>query len=326
MFRVLVTGGAGFIGSHVCKALAEASFIPVTYDNFSRGNRDAVKFGPLEEGDIADADRLAGVIERHRPIGVIHMAAFAYVRESVLDPLMYYRNNVAGSIGLVEAMRRTGLSAIVFSSTCATYGVARHVPITEDHPCVPLSPYGTSKLVVERVLHDADQAYGIKSVSLRYFNAAGSDPEGEIGEVHDPETHIIPLLLMAATGEIEAFTVFGEDFATTDGTAVRDYIHVCDLAQAHILALNEVLDRGVSDIINLGIGHGYSVREVIRTAERVTGLPIPVATRPRHPADAPALIADGARSRARLRFEPKYPQLEAMIDHAWAFKQKRGSR
>ena len=243
--------------------------------------------------------------------------------KSVLDPLKYYRNNIVGSIGLVEAMRRTGLSAIVFSSTCATYGIAQHLPITEDHPCAPLSPYGTSKLMVEKLLRDADPAYGIKSVSLRYFNAAGSDPEGEIGEVHDPETHIIPLLLMAAAGEIEAFTLFGEDFETTDGTAVRDYIHVCDLARAHVLALNELLKRGVSETINLGIGHGYSVREVIRTAERVTGLPIPVAARPRHPADAPLLIADGAKSRARLRFEPEYPDLEAMIAHAWAFKQKR---
>ena len=322
MQNVVVTGGAGFIGSHVCKALSKAGYLPVAYDNLSRGNRAAVKFGPLEEGDIRDVGRLSGVLKSHAAAGVIHMAAFAYVRESVLDPLAYYDNNVGGSTRIVMAMREAGVSRIVFSSTCATYGEARETPITESHPTDPINPYGASKLMVERVLRDADAAHGIKSVSLRYFNAAGSDPDGEIGEWHVPETHIIPLCLMAARGEIEAFTLLGEDHATPDGTALRDYIHVCDLADAHVLALEYMLKGGKTEVMNLGNGRGYSVRQVIAAVEKVTGLKVPVTCLPRHPADPPVLVSDGQFARRCLGFLPKRPDLEQMVADSWAWRQK----
>lgn len=322
MERVVVTGGAGYIGSHVCKALARAGYDPVTYDNFSRGNRAAVCYGPCEEGDIRDANRLARVCAHYRAIAVIHMAAFAYVRESVENPLAYYENNVGGSLGIVNAMRRCGISAIVFSSTCATYGVARQVPITEEHPTEPINPYGTTKLMVERMLADAEAAYGIRSVSLRYFNAAGSDPEGEIGEWHCPETHVIPLCFMAALGEIEAFTLLGDDHSTPDGTPLRDYIHVSDLAEAHVRALAYLLAGGKSRVLNLGLGNGCSVREVIAAVERVSGLVVPVRTLSRHAADPPVLVSAGVRARNILSFSPKFTDIEVMVTHAWAWKQK----
>jgi UDP-glucose-4-epimerase GalE len=322
MAIVLVTGGAGFIGSHVCKALAEAGQEPVTYDNLSRGNRAAVRFGPSVVGDVADTVHLSEVIRRYRPAGVIHMAAFAYVRESVIDPNLYYRNNVGGSLGLIEAMRQTGVPAIVFSSSCATYGVARKVPIDEDHPTEPINPYGASKLMVERILKDADRAYGIKSVCLRYFNASGSDPDAGIGEWHEPETHVIPLLLMAARGEIEEFGLLGEDHATPDGTPVRDYIHVMDLAAAHVLALDYLLKGGASEIMNLGVGNGFSVREVVGAVERVTGLKVPLKVLPRHPADPPILVAKGHKACRILGFDPRYRNLDEIVSHAWNWRRK----
>lgn len=318
--NVLVTGGAGFIGSHVAKALAQAGHTPIAFDNLSRGNRWAVKYGPFEEGDIRDAARLAEVFARYRPTGVIHMAALAYVRESVLDPLAYYANNIGGSVSLVAAMQKAGCGAIVFSSTCATYGVARQVPITEDHPTDPINPYGASKLAVERVLRDAEAAGGPRFVALRYFNAAGSDPDGEIGESHDPETHVIPLCMMAARGEIESFTLLGEDHATPDGTPLRDYIHVSDLADAHVRALEHLMSGGASDILNLGTGQRYSVKDVIGAVERVSGLKVPVTVLPRHPADPPVLVAEGLRARERIGFAPRYLSLDDMVRHAWAWR------
>ena len=322
MMNVLVTGGAGFIGSHVAKALAQAGFVPVTVDNLSRGNRAAVRFGPFEEADIRDGERLAAVLARYRPVGVIHLAAFAYVRESVLDPLAYYRNNVTGSISLITELSRSGSPPIVFSSTCATYGVARQVPITEQHPTEPINPYGASKLMIERVLADSAAAGGPRSVALRYFNAAGSDPDGEIGEWHEPETHVIPLCLMAARGEIETFGLLGEDHATPDGTPVRDYIHVTDLADAHVRALRHLLADGASHVLNLGTGGRYSVRDVIGAVERVTGSKVPVKVGPRHPADPPVLVADGALARDVLGFAPRYTTLDDIVAHAWAWRQK----
>lgn len=321
MDRVIVTGGAGFIGSHVCKALAKAGFEPVTYDNFSRGNRAAVQFGPLVEGDIRDVDRLSSAMRAHSAVGVIHMAAFAYVRESVEDPLLYYDNNVIGSIRIVQAMRQTGVNHIVFSSTCATYGMVQRVPIEEDDATQPINPYGASKLMIERVLRDADPI-GVRSISVRYFNACGSDPDGQIGEWHDPETHIIPVALMAARGEIEQLTLYGDQHPTPDGTTIRDYIHVQDLAKAHVQALRHLLGGAASDIFNLGNGNGYSIRDVFAAIKRVTGLDVPFAVAPANPGDPPILVASSAKARNILGFAPEFTKLDDMIGHAWAWRQK----
>ncbi|MEL7274053.1 MAG: UDP-glucose 4-epimerase GalE [Pseudomonadota bacterium] len=322
MQSIIVTGGAGYIGSHVCKVLAQHGFQPVTYDNLSRGNEKAVQFGPFEKGDIQDMDRLAEVFEQYKPVGVIHMAALAYVRESVEDPLAYYENNVGGSTRLIAAMVKAHVPAIVFSSTCATYGVAQQVPILEDHSTKPINPYGHSKLMVEQVLADADATHGLRSTCLRYFNACGSDPDGQVGEWHDPETHVIPLCMMAARGEIEHFTLLGDDHETEDGTPVRDYIHVMDLAEAHVLALKRMLEGGESVTLNLGVGNGISVKQIVEAVEHVSGLPVPVKLLPRHPADPPVLIASGDSARELLGFEPQYTDVNEIIAHAWMWRQK----
>lgn len=319
--RILVTGGAGFIGSHVCKALARAGREPVVYDNLSRGNRAAVQFGPLEEGDVRDLERLTAAMRRHQVAGVIHMAAFAYVRESVEDPLLYYDNNVIGSIRLVQAMQAAGVGRIVFSSTCATYGLAARTPIEETDPTLPINPYGASKLMMERILADAEPR-GIRSVSLRYFNAAGSDPEGQIGEWHEPETHIIPVALMAARGEIPELTLYGDRHPTPDGTTIRDYIHVQDLAEAHVQAMDYLGRGGKSDVFNLGNGNGHSIRDVFASIERVTGLKVPHKVVAANPGDPPILIASGDKARAAFGFDPKLTRLDDMIAHAWAWRQK----
>ena len=259
--------------------------MPIAYDNLSFGHQWAVKWGPFEKGDILDRNRLDEVLATYKPAAVMHFAAFAYVGESVEDPAKYYRNNVAGSLSLLEAMREHGIGKIVFSSTCATYGVPQGIPIPDDHPQNPINPYGTSKLTVERMLSDFETAYGLRSVSLRYFNAAGADPEAEIGEDHDPETHLIPLVLEAASGKRSNVTIFGTDYDTPDGTCVRDYIHVSDLAEAHVLALKALRGGRQSTSYNLGMGAGHSVREVIRVANSVTGRVIPVVEGFRRPGD-----------------------------------------
>ena len=267
---ILVTGGAGYIGSHTCKALSHAGYTPVTYDNLVYGHRWAVKWGPLEIGDISDRDRLDEVIRVYQPEGVIHFAAYAYVGESVKKPAKYYRNNVAGTLTLLESMHANGVNKIVFSSSCATYGVPEKTPISEEEPQFPVNPYGASKLMVEQMLKDFDSAYGIHFFSLRYFNAAGADLDTEIGESHDPETHLIPLILDAAIGRSSHVQIYGNDYGTPDGTCIRDYIHVVDLANAHIYALDYLRAHNDSQVVNLGVGIGHSVKEVINTAELVT--------------------------------------------------------
>ena len=315
--NILVTGGAGYIGSHACKALAEAGYTPVSYDNLVYGHRWAVRWGPLEEGDINDRARLDVVLAQYQPAAVMHFAAYAYVGESVQEPGKYYRNNVAGTLTLLEALRDHSISRIIFSSTCATYGVPERTPIGEQHPLRPINPYGASKLMIERMLTDFDTAHGLKSIALRYFNAAGADPDAEIGEAHDPETHLIPLVLDAAAGMRPAITIHGDDYATPDGTCIRDYIHVTDLAQAHVLAL-QALERGAeSTVYNLGNGQGFSVRQVIDRAEADTGKPIPVAIGPRRPGDPPRLVGDATRIRRDLGWQPQYADLDTILSTAW---------
>ncbi|MBK1646666.1 UDP-glucose 4-epimerase GalE [Thiocapsa imhoffii] len=320
--QVLVTGGAGYIGSHACKALAHAGYTPVTLDNLVYGHRWAVRWGPLVAGDIADRACLDALIERHRPTAVLHFAAYAYVGESVQDPGKYYRNNVAGTLTLLEALRDHGIPHLIFSSTCATYGVPEQIPIDEQHPQHPINPYGASKLMIERMLADFDTAHGLKSIALRYFNAAGADPNAEIGEAHDPETHLIPLVLDAAAGRRPAITIFGDDYPTPDGTCIRDYIHVTDLAQAHVRALQALEQGADSTRYNLGNGHGFSVREVIDQAARVTGRPIPVERGPRRPGDPPRLIGDATRIRRDLGWQPQSADLETILHTAWRWHQR----
>jgi UDP-arabinose 4-epimerase len=320
--KILVTGGAGYIGSHACKALAAGGFEPVTYDNLSRGNRWAVKWGPLEVGDIADEKRLREILDRHQPVAVVHFAALAYVGESVENPNLYYQNNVCGSATLLRTVTRWKSIPLVFSSTCATYGVPEKVPIPEEHPQHPINPYGFSKLVVERILADLDQAYGLRSVSLRYFNAAGADPEGEIGEAHNPETHLIPLVLAAAR-DGTAITVFGNDYDTQDGTCVRDYIHVADLAAAHVKALEYLLAGGKTCALNLANSHGSSVLEVIETAQRVCGKSIGVKNGPRRPGDPAVLVGLADRARTLLGWMPTRSALELQIADAWNWMLKK---
>jgi UDP-arabinose 4-epimerase len=317
MKTVLVTGGAGYIGSHTCKALAQAGYVPVTYDNFVSGHRWAVNWGPLEEGDLADVDSLEAVITRYRPDAVLHFAAHIAAGESVSDPDKYYRNNVMGSLALLEAMRRAQVNHIVFSSTAAVYGDPQNIPITEDHPLRPLNPYGWSKLMIEQILRDFAAAYGCHVVSLRYFNAAGADPDGEIGEAHDPETHLIPLVLDAALGRRPEVKVFGDDYDTPDGTCIRDYIHVTDLAEAHVLALRRVLNSTGFESFNLGNGQGFSVREVIERARKVTGREIPGRLVGRREGDPPVLISDSVRSEEILRWKPQRAGIGTQITDAW---------
>jgi len=323
---VLVTGGAGYIGSHAALALTRAGYDVVILDNLVYGHRDLVESVlrlRLVEGDIADRPLVERLLSEHRVGAVMHFAAYAYVGESAADPGKYYANNVAGTVSLLEAMRATGVSRLVFSSTCAVYGVARELPITETHPQEPINPYGAGKLMVERMLQDYDAAYGLRSVRLRYFNAAGADPEGLLGEDHAPETHLIPLVLMTALGRQPRVSVFGADHATPDGTCVRDYIHVSDLADAHVLGLGYLERGGATAAFNLGNGSGFSVNEVIEAARRVTGRAIPAEAAPARPGDPPALVGSAAHARRTLGWTPRYPGLDDIIAHAWAWHRKR---
>jgi UDP-arabinose 4-epimerase len=320
---ILVTGGAGYIGSHACKILAAKGHRPITYDNLSRGHRSAVKWGPLEVGDITDRDRLSAVLEQHRPAALMHFAAFAYVGESVGNPILYYRNNVAGSVALLETWMQFAPLPVIFSSSCVTYGLPDRLPISEDHLQAPINPYGLSKLFVERMLADLGKAHGLPWVSLRYFNAAGADPDGEIGEVHDPETHLIPLALAAARDRTPVH-IFGSDYDTPDGTCVRDYVHVNDIAYAHLLALEYLLAKGESCAFNLANARGYSVIEVIAAAERVCGCAIATTVSPRRPGDPPILIGSPERARTLLGWKPTRSELGVQLADAWNWVRLRG--
>lgn len=319
MINVLVTGGAGYIGSHTCKALSRAGFTPVTYDNLIYGHEWAVKWGALEKGDILDTSRLSQVIATYHPAAVIHFAAFAYVGESVENPAKYYRNNVAGTLSLLDAMRKNSVDKIVFSSSCATYGIPDTVPIAEDAPQLPITPYGRSKLMIEQILADYGDAYGLKSVSLRYFNAAGADPEGELGEHHDPETHLIPLVLDTAAGRSPSITVYGDDYDTPDGTCIRDYIHVSDLAAAHIYAMVGLGGSKLQRAYNLGTGIGYSVMEVIDAVRRLGNRDFTVLKSYRRPGDPACLVADARRATRDLGWRPKYTKIDDIIETALAW-------
>lgn len=324
---ILVTGGAGYVGSHVCLALAEAGYLPVAYDNLHNGHAAFVQWGPLEEADIRDAEALDRAFARHSPLAVIHMAGLIEVGESVRDPGAFFEVNVGGSIQLLRAAARAGVGAFVFSSTCATYGAPVRMPMDEDHPQTPLNPYGASKLMVERMLCDLGQAGQLRSVALRYFNAAGADAQGRIGERHHPETHAIPLAIDAALGRREAFTLFGTDYETPDGTAVRDYVHVSDLADAHVLALDRVLNgpgpAGGFEAFNLGLGTGVSVRELVGTIGRMTARPAAPREAARRAGDAASLVADNRRAGAVLGWKPKR-DLETIVASALAWARADG--
>ena len=317
--KILVTGGAGYIGSHACKHLLGHGHDVVVHDNLSTGFRDLARWGEFEHGDILDDARLRGCMRRHRPDGVIHFAALSQVGESMRDPGAYYRNNVGGTICLLDAMRAEGVKRIVISGTAAVYGRPEHMPITEDVPAAPINPYGMSKLFMEQMLRDHAAAHGLHWVSLRYFNAAGADPDGETGEMHDPETHLIPRIFMAVAGDIPALELFGGDYPTPDGTCIRDYIHVADLASAHRLALEYLTEGGESGPFNLGTGKGSSVREVLDAAERACGRPVPFRMAPRRAGDPPELVAEPSRARSVLGWTPLHSGMDEIMRTAWAW-------
>ncbi len=318
--NVLVTGGAGYVGSHAARCLERAGHEIWIYDNLSEGNRGAVRQQRLIVGDLMDRPNLVSVLRDHRVESVMHFAASAYVGVSVERPADYYQNNVVGTLSLMEAMRETGVNRMVFSSTCATYGIPEIVPITENEKQQPINPYGFTKLVIERALSDYAAAYGWSYAALRYFNASGAAAEGDLGEDHDPETHLIPIVLQTALGQREAVLVFGDDYPTPDGTCIRDYIHVEDLAAAHISALNR-LGPGVQFQLNLGTGAGFTVRQVIDACERVSGRKIPCRIAPRRAGDPPALVANAERARRELGWHPKYTTIESIVETAWRWHQ-----
>jgi UDP-glucose 4-epimerase len=318
--RVLVTGGAGYVGSHAAKRLAESGHQVLIVDNLAEGHRPSVGKLPFEQADLLDRERIAALLKEHTIEAVMHFAAFAYVGVSVREPATYYHNNIVGSLSLLDAMRDAGVQRIVFSSSCATYGIPQHVPITEDHPQNPISPYGFTKFVIERALADYSHAYGLGYAALRYFNAAGAAADGSLGEDHDPETHLIPLILQVALGQREHVEIFGTDYPTPDGTCIRDYIHVDDLAAAHVAAL-EKLEPGMALKLNLGTGRGASVQEVIDLCREITGHAIPARAAPRREGDPPQLVADPAAAQRTLNWQPRYA-IREIIQTAWAWHQK----
>ncbi len=315
----LVVGGAGYIGSHTCKSLTAAGYTPVVVDNLVNGHADAVKWGPLEVCDILDGPALDDVFQTYRPKLVLHFAAFAEVGQSVRDPAVYYRNNVLGSLSLLDAMRRHDVHNLVFSSTCATYGVPQVLPMAETTPQSPINPYGFTKLVIEHAMADYGRAYGLRWVALRYFNAAGCDPDGELGERHNPETHALPLAIQASLGSGREFSVFGLDYPTPDGSALRDYIHVCDLADAHVRAAAYLEAGGESTAFNLGTGRPTSVLELLAGVESATGRKVPHSVGPRRPGDPPALYADARKAQSVLGWQPRYTTIAEIAATAAAW-------
>ena len=321
--NVLIVGGAGYIGSHMVKNLCGRGVNVTTFDNLSSGHRDAVLGGEFIQGDLADRAALEQVFAAHRFDAVMHFASFIEVGESVRLPAKYYRNNVSNTLNLLECMQAAGVEQFIFSSTAALFGIPQRVPIDESHPTDPINPYGRSKLMVEQILADLGRAHGLRSVCLRYFNAAGADPDGQLGERHNPETHLIPLVLQAASGRRPSMSVFGTDYDTPDGTCIRDYVHVADLCEAHWLALQSLAQGAGSQAYNLGNGDGFSVFEVIDTVRSVTGREFTVKHETRRPGDPSRLVADSSAARQKLGWVPKYPSLRTIVEHTWAFKQRR---
>jgi UDP-glucose 4-epimerase len=316
MSNILVAGGAGYIGSHTCLDLFGKGFTPIVYDNLSNGHAEFVKWGPLEIGDIRDRNRLDQVLAKYKPKAIIHFAAAIEVGESTRDPAAYYDNNVGGTITLLRAAQAAGIDKIVFSSTCATYGVPKSIPMDEAHVQLPINPYGQSKLIIEQILRDLDRYQGFRSFILRYFNAAGADPQGRIGEWHTPETHAIPIALDAALGRRPCFHVLGTDYDTRDGSCVRDFVHVLDLADAHTRAVEHLLEQGTSHALNLGTGTGTTVKELLRTVQRIVGQNFEIKYGPRREGDSPALVADNGLARRTIGWLPRH-DLNSIIDTAW---------
>jgi UDP-glucose 4-epimerase/UDP-arabinose 4-epimerase len=316
---VLVVGGAGYIGAHTCKALAQAGFLPVVFDNFTTGHESFVRWGPAVRADIRDPDAVASALRQHGCGAVLHFAAHASVGESVVDPAIYYNNNVGGTVSLLAGMLAANCRHLVFSSTCAVYGQPARLPILENTPPEPINPYGHSKLMAEQIIADYGKAYGLRSVCLRYFNACGADEDGECGEMREVETHLIPRAMMALQGHVDNFAVFGSNFDTPDGTAVRDYIHVSDLADAHVLALQHLLGGGEGGKFNLGTGLGHSVGEVLRAIESEAGLRLPTVSGERRPGDPATLVADASLARTVLGFQPRRSDLGTIVGSAWSW-------
>ena len=322
--KILVTGGAGYIGSHACKALQHAGFNPVVFDNLVTGWRDAVKFGPFEQGDLLNKSDLDRIFKKHRPAAVLHFAALSQVGESMQEPGLYWKNNVMGSLNLIQAAVDHGCLDFVFSSTCATYGEQDGVVLDENSSQYPINAYGASKRAVENILADYQAAFGLNHVIFRYFNVAGADPDGEVGEFHQPETHLIPLILDAIDGKRDALTIFGNDYDTPDGTCIRDYVHVCDLVDAHVLGLKWLQKGRGSRLFNLGTGDGFSVRQVIDQAKHVTNQPVPVTDGPRRPGDCTKLVSGSLRAKAELGWSANRSNLKQMITDAWRWHQNGG--
>jgi len=319
---ILIVGGAGYIGSHLNKEISKQGYETVVFDNLSYGHEKFVKWGNFELGDLGNIKDIRSIFRKYPIDAVMHFAAFTYVGESVEDPQKYYINNVKNTLNLLQVMLEENVKQFVFSSTCATYGNPVEIPITENHPQNPINPYGRGKLIVEQVLKDYSHAYGLKYASLRYFNAAGADPDCEVGELHDPETHLIPLILDVAAGKRDDIKIFGTDYDTPDGTCIRDYIHVTDLADAHILALKYLQDGGESDVFNLGNGNGFSVKEVIETARKITGKNIRAVEDERRPGDPPILVGSSDKAKKVLKWKPKYDDLYKIIETAWNWHKK----
>jgi UDP-glucose-4-epimerase GalE len=319
--NILVTGGAGYIGSHACKILKKNGFNPIALDNLSNGHKEAVLFGPFEFGDVQDRDFLCKVFQKYKPVAVMHFAAFIYVGESVEDPEKYYQNNVFATLNLLNVMREFAVKNIIFSSTCAVYGTPDILPVSEKTSTNPINPYGRSKLFAEKILQDFQSAYGINFIALRYFNACGASVDGEIGARHNPETHIIPIVIKAALGETDSITINGDDYQTKDGTCIRDYVHVEDLAEAHLKALNFLLQKkqifSIGEIFNIGIGRGFSVKEIIDVVKKVSGKEFIVKVGPRREGDAAEIMADNSKIKNVLGWQPKHTSLEEMVKTAY---------